>query len=179
MDCVSNNMLCVDSSLNKKENWLLLCFQDGRGALVYASVFSKLSHTLTAAHHLFPFPPEALTHTAYSHKHMALAQKLFAELVDKEPELWLCLDENLFVIAMLKLCSSIHFEEHHHVQPSLTDCVFGEVCKIPCVTCEDAFLFTISFRQGQLHLRLVVLTLEWDDSSFVSSKHCPFQELPA
>lgn len=179
MGGASDNMLCVDSRLAKKENWRLQAFQDGRAALVYASVFSELSHSPTSARHVFPFPPEAVAHAADFYRHMALAHRRFAEAVDKDPEPGLCADENLFALAMLRLGNSIRFEEHNHVQPSLTECVVRDAREIPCVTCEHGYLFTVSFREGRMHVRPVVQTLAWDAASVVSAEHTPFQALPA
>jgi hypothetical protein len=50
---------------------------------------------------------------------------------------------------------------------------------IPCVTCQHAFLFVLSFAEGRLHLRPVAPTLDWDAAHAVAGETPPFQALPA
>jgi len=178
MGGASDNMLSIDSRLAKRENWRLLAFQDGRCALGYASVYSELSQQPASARHLFPFPPEAVAHAADMYKYMTLAHRRFIEVLDKE-ELDVAADENHFALAMLGLGNSIRFEEHHHVQPSLTDCVIRGAREIPCVTCQHAFLFVMTFAEGTLHVRPVAPTLEWAAARAVAGDTPPFQALPA
>jgi len=177
MGGASDNMLSIDSRLAKKENWRLCVFQNGGCALAYASVISELMHT--SQRHVFPFPPEAVAHCADSLKYMAVAHKRFVEMTEKQPELSSCLAENTFALAMLKLGGSMRFEEHQHLQPTLTDCAVRDEREIPCVSCEHGFMFTISFHSGRLLVRPVVQTLPWDVATEVAGNCVPFLPLPA
>jgi hypothetical protein len=174
----SDNVLSISSRLADTQNWRLVVLQHGGCALHYASVLSECSQLPTTVSQLFPFPPEAVAHAADFYKYMALAFKRYIEIKQRHSDV---LQENPFALAMLQLGASIRFEEYQHIQPTLTDCVVRDRREIPCVTCEHAFLFTISFSEGRLCLRPVTRTLEWPDAQedFMSTDtSTPFLPLP-
>lgn len=181
MGGASDNMLSTDSRLALPSNWRLVNFPNGDSALLYSSVLDACPHLVQAASssHLFPFPPESVAHASCSFQDMYIALRRFMDNVAKDPEFGGAVAENLFALAMLKLGSSIRFEDFQHTRPSLTDCAVRDAREIPCVTLEHGFLFTISFSEGRLLLRPVAPTHAWERVCDMASDDArPFQRLP-
>jgi len=137
---------------------------------------------------LFPFPPEAVAHTAFMMDDMLLATRKYIELLHKEcsdkeidednmPEEEVESIDNGFAMAMLYFGESIRFEDYQHKQPSLTQCVIQDQREILCVTCQFGYLFTIKFADSVMTIKSCHRTHAWEDfNSFDKSE--PFLPLP-
>lgn len=189
----SDNVLCVAARLATNNNWQILDFSSGETALWYSPVLCddvKMTQAQSRAN-LFPFPPEAVAHTAFFFEDMTLANRRFLELQQKqdEKELEGGMDvdktdgvltinrHNNFALAMLALGESISFEDFQHMQPSLTDCAIRDAREIPCVTLQHGFLFVLVFRDGSMFVRPVLRTHEWKLSQ-EDREIIPFLPLP-
>jgi len=185
----SDNVLTVASRMAHNANWEMLEFANGQCALWYTPVLRDCvqMNQANSRANLFPFPPEAVAHTAFMFDDMFLANRRCMEVFEKQ---WASVDmdqeeprfqkhENVFAIAMLLMGNSMNSELCAHIQPSLTDCAIRNKREIPCVTLEHGFLFTISFQDGLLYLRPTARTHAWTDSQTLELRdNLPFTSLP-
>jgi hypothetical protein len=193
MDGRSDNMLCVSARMATNNNWSLLEFASGESALWYTHVlcdYPWMNQTQSRAT-LFPFPPEAVAHTAFMFDDFFLANCRHIEQLEKEATLQNdhndqnngndkhvnAVTGNVFAEAMLCMGESIRLEDFQHKQPSLTECAIRDGREVPCVTCKFGFLFTISFHDGMLHMKQCSKTHTWARVS--QDRECePFLPLP-
>jgi hypothetical protein len=181
----SDNMICVSARMANSSNWAVLELACGQAALWYAPVLcdnARMSQAQSRAN-LFPFPPEAVAHTSFMFDDMFLANRRHMEMIEKDmdDELHSSSFGSVLAEAMLLLGESIRLEDFQHKQPSLTDCAIRDGREVPCVTCQHGFLFTLSFREGILHLNACSRTHHWAtlaEAKAEAKEHMPFQSLP-
>ena len=181
MGGTSDNMLSIDSRIALPSNWALINFPRGGSALLYKSVLDACPYLITATSKniMFPFPPESVAHVSCMFKEMSLAYRRVLDQIDKDADSDVAAAENLFALAMLKLGSSVRFEDMQHIEPALTNCVVQDGREIPCVTLEHGFIFTISFCNGGLLLRPVSPSHTWERvCDLVTDGVRAFQSLP-
>ena len=190
MEGRSDNMLCVSARIATNSNWSLVDFASGESALWYTHVlcdYPRMNQAQSRAT-LFPFPPEAVAHTAFMFDDFFLANRRHIEQLEKDAALqndphnennkdMHSFTGNVFAEAMLCMGESIRLEDFQHKQPSLTECAIRDGREVPCVTCQFGFLFTISFTDGMLHLKQCSTTHSWEEVS--RDRECkPFLPLP-
>lgn len=178
----SDNILCVSARIATNKNWSLLDFSSEESALWYTHVLGDLQrmNQATSRAALFPFPPEAVAHTAFMFDDFLLANRRYMEQLEKDAsseEDKPAIVSNVFAEAMLNMGESIRLEDFQHKQPSLTACVMQDGREIPCVTCQYGYLFTISFDNGEMKIKPCTGTHQWTAAS--KDRECkPFSPLP-
>jgi hypothetical protein len=181
----SDNVLCVSARMATNSNWSVVEFSSGESALWYTHVLSDYPRMTQAQSRatLFPFPPEAVAHSAFMFDDFFLANKKYMEQLEKDSagendqENENQLKDNVFAQAMLCMGESIRLENFQHKQPSLTQCAIRDGREIPCVTCQYGFLFTMSFSDGEMHIKQCSRTHSWAAVS-AHSEYEPFLPLP-
>lgn len=175
----SDNVLCVSARMATFNNWKVLEIGAGECALSYAHVLADhpVMNLADSRAMLFPFPPEAVYHTACMFDDFFLANRRHIEqLVKNDPETDLGIG-SVLAEAMLLLGESIKLEDFQHKQPSLTDCAVRDGREIPCVTLQHGFLFTMRFEDGVMHIRPCLKTHPWSAIS-QDREHEAFAALP-
>ena len=133
--------------------------------------------------YIVPVPPEAVAHSALMFDDFFLANRKYMDQLEKDTagendqENEKLLTGNVFAQAMLCMGESIRLENLQHKQPSLTECVIRDGREMPCVTCQNGFLLTISFRGCELHIKQCFRTHKWAAVS-AQSEYEPFLPMP-
>ena len=174
----SDNVLCVSARMATYSNWTILEFTSGETALFYMHVLCDIQrmNQATSRAFLFPFPPEAVAHSAFMFDEFYLANRRYIEqlqkdhqkdhlqqdLENKEADLDVPKHLNIFAQAMLCMGESVRFQEFEHKVCCLTNCAISDKRELPCVTFQHGFMFTIVFSDGQMSIRPCSRTQKWD-----------------
>jgi hypothetical protein len=200
----SDNVLSISARMATYSNWSVIDVSSGESALFYMHVLCDIQrmNQATSRASLFPFPPEAVAHSAFMFDDFFLANRRYMEQLEKdlERDLQKNLQKNLqtnlekneahvdtsapstkpsnvFAEAMMCMGVSVRFHEFEHKLPCLTNCAISDKRELLCVTFQHGFMFTIVFSDGHMSIQPCSRTQKWDDI-LTKNEFEPFLPLP-